>query len=62
VLSAADDYILAPQDIPQLEKLAREQGPQEVMRVFSVGGHVGLDWNPKVAETMIDFAVGGHRG
>ncbi len=62
ILSAADDYILAAQDIPQLEKLAREQGPQEVMRVFPVGGHVGLDWNPRVAETMIDFAVGGHRG
>jgi len=55
MLAAADDYILAPQDVEKLKNL--ETGDLEVTRVFDAGGHVGLDWNPKIAETMIDFAA-----
>lgn len=55
VLSSADDYILSGQDVETLRNLP--VGPLEISRVFDVGGHVGLDWNPAVAETLIDFAV-----
>jgi pimeloyl-ACP methyl ester carboxylesterase len=55
VLSAADDYILSGEDVQTLRSLP--VGPLEISRVFEVGGHVGLDWNPAIAETLIDFAV-----
>ena len=56
-VAAADDYILNASDVDSLRKLATQPGPLEVTRVFDTGGHVSLDWNPKVAETLIDFAA-----
>lgn len=55
MVGATDDYILAPQDVDRFQHL--ETGDKEIARMFSTGGHVSLDWNPKVAETLIDFAV-----
>lgn len=55
MLASADDYILAPEDVGSLQNLAT--GPLEISRVFDTGGHVGVDWNPEVALTMIDFAA-----
>jgi len=56
-VAAADDYILNATDVHNLRKLESNGGPLEVARVFDTGGHVSLDWNPKVAETLIDFAA-----
>ncbi|MBX3166500.1 MAG: hypothetical protein KF760_03770 [Candidatus Eremiobacteraeota bacterium] len=57
MMGAADDYILNRNDVDTLRKLETNPGPLEVSRMFSTGGHVSLDWNPKVAETLIDFAA-----
>lgn len=56
-MGAADDYILNRNDVDTLRKLQTDCGPLEVTRIFDTGGHVSLDWNPKVAETLIDFAA-----
>lgn len=56
-MAAADDYILNHNDVDRLRSIAAKPGPLEVTRVFDTGGHVSLDWNPKVAETLIDFAA-----
>ncbi len=56
-LGAADDYILNRNDVDTLRKLETNPGQLEVTRIFDTGGHVSLDWNPKVAETLIDFAA-----
>ncbi|MBT9582714.1 hypothetical protein IV102_05155 [bacterium] len=57
VMASADDYILASSDVQTLRSLEADPGELEVVRVFETGGHVGLDWNPKIAETAIDFAM-----
>jgi hypothetical protein len=57
LMTASDDYILAPQDVDQMRNQEAHSGPLEVAKVFNTGGHVGLDWNPRVAETAIDFAM-----
>lgn len=57
VLASADDYILNAQDVESFRKLEAKPGKLEVARVFEPGGHVGLDWNPAIAETVIDFAM-----
>ena len=59
VLASADDYILAPQDVGTFRSLEDHPGKLEVVRVFDTGGHVGLTWNPKIAETVVDFAAAG---
>ena len=56
-MGAADDYILSRQDVDTLRGLETRPGKLEVTRIFDNGGHVSLDWNPKVAETLIDFAA-----
>ena len=56
-VASADDYILNQNDVDSLRKLEARPGQLEVTRVFTTGGHVALDWNPKVAETLIDFAA-----
>jgi len=56
-VAAADDYILNRNDVDSLRQIAAKPGALEVTRVFDTGGHVSLDWNPKVAETLIDFAA-----
>lgn len=55
-LTAKDDYILNPDDMRIWKKTEEQAGPLEVVRVFDRGGHVGLAWNPEIAETMVDFA------
>ncbi len=55
-LTARDDYILAPQDAKTWQETERQAGPLEIVRIFETGGHVGLAWNPEIAETMVDFA------
>jgi len=57
VLASADDYILAASDVQALQALEKSSADLEVVRVLPHGGHVGLDWNPQVAETMVDFAA-----
>lgn len=56
-VGAADDYILNRNDVETLRTLETNPGQLEVTRIFDTGGHVSLDWNPKVAETLIDFAA-----
>ncbi len=55
-LASRDDYILSPQDRDTWQATEKSAGPLEIVRVFERGGHVGLAWNPEVAETMVDFA------
>lgn len=56
-VGAADDYILNHHDVDTLRKLETSSGKLEITRIFDNGGHVSLDWNPKIAETLIDFAA-----
>ena len=55
-LASRDDYILSPEDRNTWQNTEKSAGPLEIVRVFERGGHVGLAWNPEVAETMVDFA------
>lgn len=59
-LAAADDYILAPEDVSTLRGLETKAGELEIVRVLPNGGHVGLTWNPEIQETIADFALGVH--
>ncbi len=59
VLASADDYILAAKDVQALRKLETTSGPLEVVKVYETGGHVALDWNPEMADAMVDFARAG---
>lgn len=56
-LTARDDYILSPDDLKTWKETETKAGPLEIVRVFERGGHVGLAWNPDIAETMVDFAA-----
>lgn len=59
VFASSDDYILNATDVTALRKLEQRPGELEVVKLFPTGGHVGIDWNPEIAETMIDFAAAG---
>lgn len=54
-LVSADDYILNPADVKAFQALESSAGPLEIVQVIDRGGHVGLDWNPKVEELMGKF-------
>ena len=57
VQNSVDDYILNSGDLPVFRDLQAHPGPLEVTRMMNNGGHVGLDFNPAIAEAAIDFAV-----
>jgi pimeloyl-ACP methyl ester carboxylesterase len=59
VLASADDYILAAKDVQTLRSLEKTSGELEVVKVYETGGHVALDWNPEIANAMVDFACAG---
>jgi pimeloyl-ACP methyl ester carboxylesterase len=61
-ITASDDYILSPADVETWKNTEATAGPLEVVRVFDRGGHVGLDWNPEIAHTMVDFAKAATQG
>lgn len=59
VLAAKDDYILNTDDVAKMYQFSARPDIKDVAKVFDHGGHVGVDWNPQVAQTLIDFAKAG---
>lgn len=51
------DYILFLKDRNTWQNTERSAGPLAILRLFERSGHVGLAWNPEVAETTVDFAA-----
>ena len=54
-LSAADDYILQPENVATFRALEANPAPDQAMRVLDHGGHVGVLFNPQAREQIMHF-------